>query len=103
MTPPHRAKPELAKLLDETLLVERRALARALDKLGAHPDDAALAAWCARVEAARARYAARAASVPPVRVDESLPIAARSCWIAWAMRGLGSVFMANSCVSKPSG
>ena len=31
-----------------------------------------------------------------------MPIAARSCWIAWAMRGLGSVFMANSSVSKPS-
>jgi ATP-dependent helicase HrpA len=77
VTPPHRANPELARLLDETPLVERRALARALDKLGVHPDETALAAWRARVEAARSRYAARAASVPQIRIDESLPIAAK--------------------------
>ena len=27
-------------------------------------------------------------------ISALMPIAARSCWIAWAMRGLGSVFMA---------
>jgi ATP-dependent helicase HrpA len=102
VTPPHRANPELAKPLDETLLVERRALARALDKLGAHPDDAALAAWCARVEAARARYAARAASVPPVRVDESLPIAARSDEIVRLIRAHQVIVLAGETGSGKS-
>ncbi|MDE2084368.1 MAG: ATP-dependent RNA helicase HrpA [Xanthomonadaceae bacterium] len=57
---------------------DRRALARALEKLGAHPAAPALAAWRGRVDVARARYAARVASVPQIRVDESLPIAAKT-------------------------
>ncbi|MBS0557940.1 MAG: ATP-dependent RNA helicase HrpA [Proteobacteria bacterium] len=76
--PPHRPPPVLTTLLDETVLAERRGLARALERLGAHADDAALAAWRTHVDAARARYAARAANVPPIRIDESLPIAAKA-------------------------
>ena len=53
-------------------------MARALDKLGASPDPVALADWRRRVDAARARHAARAASVPEIRIDESLPIAAKA-------------------------
>src|SRR5512146_1816493 len=70
----------LRALLADTALRDRRALQRELDRLGAAPapDEAALAAWQRRVETARQRYAARAASVPAVPVDESLPIAARS-------------------------
>jgi ATP-dependent helicase HrpA len=76
-------KPELAALrasLAETMLRDRRALSRDLDRLNAAPqlDEAAVARWHARVATARARYAARAASVPEIRVDEALPIAARA-------------------------
>ncbi|MHB8679618.1 MAG: ATP-dependent RNA helicase HrpA [Rudaea sp.] len=78
MNPPPHTSHALAALLDETMHADRRALARALDKLGAHPAATVLAAWRGRVEAARARYAARAASVPQIRVDESLPIAAKA-------------------------
>ena len=67
-------------LLAETMLRDRRRLQRELDRLSAAqvPDDAAMAAWQRRAEGARARYAARAASVPAIAVDDSLPIAARS-------------------------
>src|SRR4051794_24080014 len=77
----HRApplKPELAALrplLDETLLKDRRALLRALERV---EGEAALAQWRVRMDAARSRYAARAARVPEIRIDESLPIAAKT-------------------------
>jgi ATP-dependent helicase HrpA len=102
VTPPHRPNSELARLLDETLLVERRALARALGKLGAHPDDAALSAWRARVEAAHARHAARAASVPPIRVDESLPIAAKTGDILRLIRAHQVIVLAGETGSGKS-
>ncbi|HTI96272.1 MAG TPA: ATP-dependent RNA helicase HrpA, partial [Rudaea sp.] len=84
------------------MLVERRALARALDKLGAHPDDAALAAWQRRVDAARARHAARAASVPPIRVDESLPIAAKTDEILRLIRAHQVIVLAGETGSGKS-
>ena len=70
----------LRALLAETMLRERRVLQRELDRLGAAqaPDEAAIAAWHRRTDAARRRFSARAASVPAIAVDESLPIAARS-------------------------
>ncbi|HSM99522.1 MAG TPA: ATP-dependent RNA helicase HrpA [Rudaea sp.] len=102
MTPPLRAQPELAKLLDETLLADRRALARALEKLGAHPDEVALAAWRRRVDVARERYAARAASVPPIRVDESLPIAARTDEIVRLIRAHQVIVLAGETGSGKS-
>ena len=79
-----KLKPELAALApltDETMLADRRALLRALERLNARdavaPD--AIADWRKRVEAARARYAARAAAVPhPLAVDDALPIAAKA-------------------------
>jgi ATP-dependent helicase HrpA len=81
--PKPQLKPELAALralLDETPLRDRQNLRRDLDRLNAAAvvDAAALARWRTRLDAARARYAARAASVPQIRVDESLPIAARA-------------------------
>ena len=83
MKPKPPFKPEIAALralLDETLLSERRNLHRDLDRLNAAADvdAAALARWRARLDSARARYASRAASVPQIRIDESLPIAARA-------------------------
>ena len=66
----------LLPLLDETMLRDRRSLHQGLQRVG---DDAdALAAWRQRLDAARARYAARAARVPEIRIDETLPIAARA-------------------------
>ena len=62
-------------LLDETLLKDRRALLRALERVEGESE---LAAWHTRVDSARARYAARVARVPEIRVDESLPIAAKA-------------------------
>ena len=66
--------------LRETTLLDRRALSRALDRLAAGGDVPAkvLSDWQRRAERARAVYAARAASVPEIRVAADLPIAARS-------------------------
>jgi len=81
----HRSlfKPELAALrplLDDTMLADRRALLRALDRLNARADlpADALADFTRRTQVAQARFAQRAASVPDIRVDEALPIAAKA-------------------------
>ncbi len=76
----------LAALLEKTSLAARRTLSRALHKLGSTPSDAALSDWRKRVDIACARHAARAASVPEIRIDESLPIAARAEEIITAIR-----------------
>ena len=67
-------------LLRETLLRDRLRLTRDLDRLNAAPniDADALTRWRTRTDAARGRYATRAASVPEIRVDENLPIAVRA-------------------------
>jgi ATP-dependent helicase HrpA len=80
-SPKRALPPELAALrplLDETLIRDRRALLRALERLAEHASPDALAGWRRRVDAARARHSARAARVPQIRVDTSLPIAAKS-------------------------
>jgi len=87
--PPHH--PELAPLrrhLSETTLIDRQRLRRDLDRIGANAqvDADALTRWAARLEVARARYAARAESVPKITVDESLPIAARGDEIVGLIR-----------------
>src|SRR6185437_5703757 len=89
--PPAPANPELAALrrrLAETMLSDRLRLRRELDRLAAAPgvDAAALARWQARLDAACARYALRAASVPDAAVDETLPIAARADEIVGLIR-----------------
>jgi ATP-dependent helicase HrpA len=66
----------LLPLLDETLLRDRRSLRNGLQRIG--EDANALSAWRQRLDVARARYAARAASVPEIRIDETLPIAAKA-------------------------
>jgi ATP-dependent helicase HrpA len=85
---------ELRPLLDATLQRDRRALQQALTRLG--PDDAAgLAAWRARLHMARARYAARAATVPHVSIDESLPIAAHADEIVRLIRAQPVIILAG--------
>ncbi|MBN8888320.1 MAG: ATP-dependent RNA helicase HrpA [Rudaea sp.] len=90
--------------LDETLLRDRRALARDLDRLAAAPsaDESALARWRTRAEAARARYAARVAGVPEIRIDEALPIAARADEIVELIRKHQVVVLAGETGSGKS-
>src|SRR5690606_6968909 len=63
--------------LDTAMSADRHRLLRQLQGLGKKPDAARLEQWQSRVEASCARVARRAASVPPLRYDDSLPIAAR--------------------------
>jgi len=99
---PKRLPTALTALLDETPLAQRRSLVRALERLGAEPDTAALAAWRARVDAAHARYVARAASVPPIRIDEALPIAAKADEIAELIRKHQVIVLAGETGSGKS-
>ncbi|MGH8042401.1 MAG: ATP-dependent RNA helicase HrpA [Rudaea sp.] len=92
----------LAALLEKTPLTARRGLARAWRKLGNAPTDAALAAWRKRVDAARERYATRAASVPEIRIDESLPIAARTDQIIASIRRYPVLVLAGETGSGKS-
>ncbi len=72
--------PALVALRDtitDTTIADRRALMRALQSLKG--DDASAAAtWKHKLAQAQARFASRAALVPAIRVDESLPIAAKA-------------------------
>ncbi|WP_347261286.1 ATP-dependent RNA helicase HrpA [Rudaea sp.] len=89
--------------LAATMLRDRRALAREIDRLASRaPDEAALARLRARVAQARERIAARAASVPEIRVDESLPIAARADEIVELIRGHQVVVVAGETGSGKS-
>jgi ATP-dependent helicase HrpA len=98
--------PELSALrgeLAETTLRDRRALLREIDRIGTRaPEEAALARLRTRVADARARYAARVASVPEIRVDESLPIAARTDEIVELIRRHQVVVLAGETGSGKS-
>ena len=59
------------------MIADRHKLRRQLHELRKKPDDAKLAAWAERVQASCAQVKARAASVPLIRYDENLPIAAK--------------------------
>ncbi|MBA1190993.1 ATP-dependent RNA helicase HrpA [Pseudomonas entomophila] len=63
--------------LDHAMIADRHRLRRQLHELNKHPDDAKLAQWAERLQASCARVSARQASVPVVRYDDSLPIAAK--------------------------
>ncbi|MBS0569928.1 MAG: ATP-dependent RNA helicase HrpA [Proteobacteria bacterium] len=89
-------------MLDETPLVERRRLARALERLGTEPDPAKLTDWRARVDAARSRFATRAQSVPAIRIDESLPIAAKADEIVRLIRAHPVIVLAGETGSGKS-
>jgi ATP-dependent RNA helicase HrpA len=91
----------LFALLDETMLRDRRALHNALVRLQAS-DTAGLASWRDRVDVARTRYAERAARVPEIRIDESLPIAAKADEIVKLIRTHQVIVLAGETGSGKS-
>jgi ATP-dependent helicase HrpA len=104
LPPKPELAPELAALLpllDETMLRDRRTLRQALTRLDANGAEA-LASWRTRVDAARARYAARAARVPQIQVDEALPIAARADEIVQLIRAHQVIVLAGETGSGKS-
>jgi len=77
MTDQNAAIGQLLKNLDHAMAAERHRLRRQLHELRKRPDDAKLAQWAERVQASCDQAAARKASVPSIRYDDSLPIAAK--------------------------
>ena len=74
------ATPTLATLLnnlDQALIADRHRLRRQLHELQKHPDEAKLAQWLERFQASAAQVEARRRSVPAMRYDDALPIAAK--------------------------
>ncbi|MCP3749453.1 ATP-dependent RNA helicase HrpA [Pseudomonas sp. SBB6] len=68
---------QLLKNLDHAMIAERHRLRRQLHELRKRPDEAKLAQWVDKVQASCAQVSARQASVPSIRYDDSLPIAAK--------------------------
>jgi ATP-dependent helicase HrpA len=79
MTEATPAFDQLLKNLDQTLLGDRHRLRRQLHELRKQTpvDEVKLAQWLQRFEASVAKVAARRLSVPVMRYDDSLPIAAK--------------------------
>ncbi|WP_122556351.1 ATP-dependent RNA helicase HrpA [Pseudomonas viridiflava] len=68
---------QLLKNLDQAMIGDRHRLRRQLHELRKKPDEAKLAQWVARVHASCAQVTSRRESVPTVRYDDNLPIAAK--------------------------
>ncbi len=68
---------KLLQNLDHAMIADRHRLRRQLHELRKRPDEAKLAQWAERVQASCAQVTARQKSVPLVRYDDSLPIAAK--------------------------
>lgn len=68
---------QLSKRLGQALTADRHRLRRQLGDLRKKPDDARLAQWTERFQASCAKVEARRASVPIMRYDDNLPIAAK--------------------------
>jgi len=68
---------QLLKNLDHAMIADRHRLRRQLHELRKRPDEAKLAQWVERVQASCAQVIARQHSVPSIRYDDSLPIAAK--------------------------
>jgi len=68
---------QLLNNLDHAMISERHRLRRQLHDLRKKPDEAKLAQWVAKVQASFAQVTARRDSVPVIRYDDSLPIAAK--------------------------
>lgn len=68
---------QLLKNLDHAMIADRHRLRRQLHELRKRPDEAKLAQWVERVQASCAQVVARQNSVPSIRYDDSLPIAAK--------------------------
>ncbi|MCQ4273722.1 ATP-dependent RNA helicase HrpA, partial [Pseudomonas kuykendallii] len=79
MTDSNATADALLKNLDQTLIADRHRLRRQLHELrkNAGGDDARLAQWIERFQASVAKVEARRASVPTMRYDDQLPIAAK--------------------------
>lgn len=67
----------LHKNLDHALIADRHRLRRQLHELHKKPDEAKLAQWLERFQASCAKVEARRSSVPRMRYDDALPIAAK--------------------------
>jgi ATP-dependent helicase HrpA len=67
----------LLKNLDQALFADRHRLRRQLHELRKKPDETKLAQWLERFQASAAKVEARRQSVPRIRYDDSLPIAAK--------------------------
>ena len=68
---------KLLQNLDHAMIADRHRLRRQLHELRKRPDETKLAQWAERVQASCAQVTARQQSVPLVRYDDSLPIAAK--------------------------
>ncbi|KQQ66463.1 ATP-dependent RNA helicase HrpA [Pseudomonas sp. Leaf127] len=67
----------LLKNLDHAMSGDRHKLRRQLHELRKKPDEAKLASWLERFQASCAKVEARRLSVPTIRYDDHLPIAAK--------------------------
>ncbi|MDM8349344.1 ATP-dependent RNA helicase HrpA [Pseudomonas sp. sp1636] len=77
MTDPLPALDQLQKNLEHALYADRHRLRRQLHELSKRPDEAKLAQWLERFQASAAKVEARRLSVPAMRYDDALPIAAK--------------------------
>lgn len=68
---------QLANNLDQAMAADRHRLRRQLQNLGKQPDEHKLNQWLERFQRSCARVAQRRASVPSIRYDDNLPIAAK--------------------------
>ncbi|MEX5353246.1 ATP-dependent RNA helicase HrpA [Pseudomonas juntendi] len=68
---------QLLKNLDHAMIADRHRLRRQLHELRKRPDEAKQASWVEKVQASCAQVVAREQSVPSIRYDDSLPIAAK--------------------------
>ncbi|MFG0382140.1 ATP-dependent RNA helicase HrpA [Pseudomonas sp. zbq_18] len=67
----------LLKNLDQAMQADRHRLRRQLHELQKKPDEAKLAQWLERFQASCAKVEARQRSIPAIRYDDALPIAAK--------------------------
>ncbi len=77
MTDQNAAIGQLLKTIDHAMIAERHRLRRQLHELRKRPDEVKLAQWAAKVQASCDQASARQASIPRIRYDDSLPIAAK--------------------------
>ena len=68
---------KLLQNLDHAMIADRHRLRRQIHELRKRPDEAKLAQWVEKVQASCAQVTARQNSVPVIRYDDSLPIAAK--------------------------
>ena len=67
----------LLKNLDQAMIADRHRLRRQLHELRKQPDEQKQAQWLERFQKSCAKVEARKLSVPPMRYDDALPIAAK--------------------------